>query len=319
MKTLNEVYSSLSARRRYEVWFVRVGLAQGGAWWFRYLLLNPGRGGCAGDSTARPVQVWATCFPDHQTPQTFIQGFPLEELDLSARGKNPFHFRVGGNAIEEDSCRGELAAQGHTISWNLRYASAFRATMSDKGWIGFSRTPHADARFSGQITFDGKRFAGDPLGSGLQGHNCGYRHRDFWRWAHAYFVRPGGPASTLEALVYDMPFGLVFRKVVLWHEGKSYTFRKMQEITADAKDFVWQFHAWSRTRHELEARFEGGGIGLHRLPYLRTDCKGSFAVANNSLARASLRLQHGNGEVEELRTLGGAVLEMGGQGVHFAD
>jgi hypothetical protein len=33
MRTLNEVYSSLSTRRRYEVWFVRFGLADGtGAW-----------------------------------------------------------------------------------------------------------------------------------------------------------------------------------------------------------------------------------------------------------------------------------------------
>jgi len=48
MQTLNEVYSSLSVRRRYEVWFVRFGLPDGaGAWWFRYLLTNPGRDGCS--------------------------------------------------------------------------------------------------------------------------------------------------------------------------------------------------------------------------------------------------------------------------------
>src|SRR6266566_5787834 len=62
--TLNEVFSRLSARRRYEVWFLRVGLADGsGAWWFRYLLMNPGRGGCVGMPQGMPVQVWATWFP----------------------------------------------------------------------------------------------------------------------------------------------------------------------------------------------------------------------------------------------------------------
>ena len=70
---------------------------------------------------------------------------------------------------------------------------------------------------------------GDPLGFGVQGHNCGYRHRSFWTWAHAYFPRPDGPPSTLEALVYDMPFGLVFRKAVLWHEGKQHVFRNLRE------------------------------------------------------------------------------------------
>src|SRR5438552_1491622 len=47
VSTLNQVYSSLSTRRRYEVWFIRLGLADcSGAWWFRYLLMNPGREGC---------------------------------------------------------------------------------------------------------------------------------------------------------------------------------------------------------------------------------------------------------------------------------
>ena len=100
VKTLNELYSSLSARRRYEVWFVRLGLADGaGAWWFRYLLMNPGRCGCAGDPGGMPVQVWATWFPQDGKPQSFIQGFPLEGLDLSGQRQNPFHFRIGSNEI----------------------------------------------------------------------------------------------------------------------------------------------------------------------------------------------------------------------------
>ncbi len=37
MPTLNEVYSSLDARRRCEVWFLRVGLADGSGAWLRRL------------------------------------------------------------------------------------------------------------------------------------------------------------------------------------------------------------------------------------------------------------------------------------------
>ena len=33
------------------------------------------------------------------------------------------------------------------------------------------------------------------------------------------------------------------------------------------------------------------GPSIHRLPYLKTDCTDSFEVANNSLARAVLRLE----------------------------
>jgi hypothetical protein len=324
VKTLNELYSSLSARCRYEVWFVRLGLADGGgAWWLRYLLMNPGRGGCAGDPSGMPVQVWATWFPQDGKPQSFIQGFPLEGLDLSARRQNPFHFRIGGNEIGESSCRGALAVGGHAISWDLQYSSAFRVTLSNKGWIGFSRTPHSDALFSGRITLDGRSFEGNPLGFGVQGHNCGYRHRNFWTWTHAYFPRSNrrsstlpasaGKASTFEALVYEMPFGLVFRKAVLWHEGKEHEFRNLQEIGRDPDELLWNFRCSTKHGFRLEAAIAGAGPSIHRLPYVKTDCTSSFEVANNSLAKAVLRLEQPGMPVEALETSIGAVLEMVGR------
>ncbi len=318
MKTLNEVYSSLSARRRYEVWFLRLGLADGsGAWWFRYLLMNPGRRGCPGDARALPVQVWASWFPRDGKPQSFIQGFPLDSLDLSGRSHNPFHFRSGKNEIGENFCRGALDVDGHTISWDLRWRSTFHITLSNKGWIGFSRTPHSDALFAGEITLDGRSFAGDALGFGLQGHNCGYRHRNFWTWTHAYFPRPDGRSTTLEALVYEMPFGLVFRKAVLWHEGEAHEFGNLQESKRDAKQLGWNFRCSSSSHSKnglkLEATVDGAGPSIHRLPYLKTNCTGSFEVANNSLARAVLHLERQNRLVEVLETSSGAVLEMVGR------
>lgn len=312
MPTLNEVFSTRTVRRRYEVWFVRLGLADGsGAWWFRYLLMNPGRGGCAGDPRGMPVQVWATWFPVGGKPQSFIQGFPLQELNTSGRGEAPFHFRAGDNGIEEESCRGNLNVDGHVIAWELQYRSSFRVSMSSKGWIGFSRTPHSDAVFYGSINFDGHRFAGEPLGFGLQGHNCGYRHRNFWTWAHAYFLREGRTASTLEALTYEMPFGLVFRKAVLWHEGKEHVFRRLRE-TCDRTSLQWKFRSVASDGLRLEAAFDGRGTGLHRMPYLKTDCSGTFEVANNSLASASAVIESVDGAATKLETAAGAVLEMVG-------
>jgi hypothetical protein len=319
MNTLNEVYSSLSSRRRYEVWFVRLVTTEASdAWWLRYLLMNPGRVGCSEMAAAQPVQVWATWFPASGKPQTLIQGFPLDKFELSARGENPFFFRIGENEIQQNSCRGALNLDGHNLAWDLHYRSTFRVTMSNKGWIGFSRTPHSNARFSGEITFDGQRCSGDPLGFGLQGHNCGYRHRGFWKWAHAYFARPGASPSTLEALVYDMPFGLVFRKVVLWHDQERHVFRNMQE--ADCGDgartpdqnFCWKFRCSGDSGLSLDVAIDGSGSAIHNLQYMKTDCSGSFGVRNNSLARASLRLEHGARFLEQLETSNGAVLEMAG-------
>ncbi len=324
MKSLNTVYSSLSVRRRYEVWFIRLGLADGsGAWWFRYLLMNPGRNGCnpcldnretwgtPGDPRGMPVQLWATWFPREGMPQSFIQGFPLKDVRLSG-GDDPLRFVIGETEINEDSCRGAVAADGHRVSWDLRYASSFGTTLSNKGWIGFSRTPHSDARFSGKIVLDGRSFEGDPLGFGVQGHNCGYRHRSFWRWTHAYFSREVGRPSTIEALVYDMPFGLVFRKAMLWHDGKEHVFRNLRESNTEADEFTWSFSASERDGLQLEATVNGTGPSRHQLSYLKTDCSGTFEVTNNSSAKATLRLKGRDGRIEVLQTANQAVLEFAG-------
>ncbi len=313
MPTLNEVYSTLSARRRYEVWFVRLGLMDGtGAWWFRYLLTNPGRGGCPANSQGMPVQVWATWFARNAKPQTFIQGYPIRDCELSSKGDPAFYYRVGKNEIKQNSCKGALNVDGHEIGWDLEFRSTFRVTMSNKGWIGFSRTPHSNARFSGEVSLDGQQFSGDPLGFGLQGHNCGYRHRSFWRWAHAYFSRPTGSATTFEALTYDMPFGLIFRKAVLWHAGKRYVFRTFRETIDYPEGFGWTLDCEAKNGMVVNASFDGRGPSVHRLPYMKTDCSGTFDVTNNSLASALLRLKGTDGRVEDLETQNGAVLEMAG-------
>lgn len=313
VKTLNAVFSSLSTRRRYEVWFLRMGLADGsGAWWFRYLLMNPGRGGCPGSSQGMPVQTWATWFPKDSKPQTFIQGWPVDGLELSAKA-NPFHFRIADNAIDENSCSGTLRINGHDLSWDLRYSSTFGTTLSNKGWIGFSRTPHSNAVFSGNIILDGRSFEGSPLGYGLQGHNCGYRHRDYWIWTHAFFGGSNAPSSTLEALIYEMPFGLVFRKAVLWHGGRQHVFENLRESRTDPQSLNWEFSCRSRDGLQLEVAIDGSGPALHSLPYFNTNCSGSFKVINNSFAKASMSLHRPDGTSERLETSTGSVLEMGGR------
>jgi hypothetical protein len=296
-------------RRRYEVWFVRCGLADGsGAWWFRYLLVNNIR--IAPELSARRhFQVWATWFPRGGAPRSFIVDIPPEQLDLSLRGEVPFHCRAAESGIEEGRCWGNLRADGHHISWNLRIHSHFGTTLSDKGWIGFSRSPHSDAAFSGEIVFDGGKFSGEPLGFGVQGHNCGYRHRSYWRWMHAYIPHLGS-GSTLEALVYDLPFGLVFRNAILWHQNKFSSVRKITESLIDRSRarLMWNFSGRLEDGSPIEASIEGVAPGIHELPYTKTDGSGTFPVSNASLARAIVKL----GQGETLETETGAVLEMGG-------
>jgi hypothetical protein len=313
MKTLNEPFSKLSMRRRYEVWFLRLGLADGsGAWWFRYLLTNLGRSGCGADSLRQPVQVWATWFPREGKPETWIQGFALRDFRLSPRGASPLCFEIGENRITEEGCRGRLEVNGHRIGWDLRYRSSFRMQLSSKGWIGFSRTPHSDAVFTGEITLDGRARCGAPLAYGMQGHNCGYRHRKFWTWTHLQFRGASAAASTFEALVYEMPLGLVFRRAVLWHEGQKCVFRDVRERARDARELVWEFQCADGQGVSLEVSVRGRKGLVHHLPYVKTDCSGQFEVANDSLALARILLHLPGRAAEELATDRGAVLEMTG-------
>ncbi len=296
-------------KRRYEVWFLRCGLADGtGAWWFRYLVMNLGRGSWGTNFAAMPAQVWATWFPRDGQPVSFIQGFPIEKLELSERRTLPFHCRIADNGMEEGNCWGNLRVDGQEISWKLRWRSDFGVTLSDKGWIGFSRSPHSDSAFSGEIFLDGRKFAGEPLGFGVQGHNCGYRHRSFWRWMHAYFAKPDGTAATVEALVYDLPLGMTFRKAVVWHEGKATVLRKIveRETLRDAKRLKWSF-AGVLEGTPVAVTVEGSAPGIHCLPYMKTDGSGTFPVSNASAARAQLSIGD-----EYLETASGAVVEFGG-------
>jgi len=314
MKMFNEPFSKLSMRRRYEVWFLRLGLADGsGAWWFRYLLMNPGREGCGSDSRQQPVQVWATWFPRTGKPQTWIQGFSLQDFRLNARGASPLLFEARENRISENECCGRLEVDGHMICWDLQYRSTFRAELSSKGWIGFSRTPHSDAIFSGEITLDGQTFRGEPLAYGMQGHNCAYRHRKFWTWAHLHFRSANDSSSTFEALAYEMPLGLEFRRAVLWHEGREYVFsHTMRELQRDPRQLTWSLLCLNTKLGVVRVEVRGREGLIHRLPYFKTDCSGQFEVANDSLATASMRLHLLGKPEEQLTTEIGAILEMAG-------
>jgi hypothetical protein len=314
MKTFNEPYSKLSMKRRYEVWFLRLAMNDGsGAWWFRYLLMNPGRSGCPGDVGGRPVQVWATWFPRAGKPETWIQGFGLEDFRLRRQKDGGHFFETGENWIGQNECRGRMEMNGHRIGWDLRYQSTFRMELSSKGWIGFSRTPHSDASFSGEITLDARTFRGEPLGLGMQGHNCGYKHRGFWTWAHLHFASAGANRSTFEALCYDMPMGLVFRRGVLWHKGQKYVFGKLRESLRDPGRLAWNLEGEGSRGGRFEAEIAGREGFVHRLPYTKTDCSGTFEVANDSLASGRVILRLPGQSSEELTTDTGAVLEMAGE------
>jgi hypothetical protein len=126
------------------------------------------------------------------------------------------------------------------------------------------------------------------------------------------FARAGAAPSTLEALVYEMPLGLVFRKAVLWHDGTDYVFRNLQDIRRGREPFGWSFRCSTGSGVSVDVMVDGAGSSAHCLPYLKTNCSGSFEVINNSLSKATLRVERPSAPLELLETSAGAVLEMAG-------
>jgi hypothetical protein len=99
---------------------------------------------------------------------------------------------------------------------------------------------------------------------------------------------------------------------VLWHDGTEYVFRNLQDIRRDRQPFSWNFRCSAGSGLSVDVVVDGAGSSAHRLPYLKTNCSGSFEVINNSLSKATLRLEHPGAPVEGLETSAGAVLEMAG-------
>jgi hypothetical protein len=53
----------------------------------------------------------------------------------------------------------------------------------------------------------------------------------------------------------------------------------------------WVSLMTSAGESSAEPEIDGSGLSLHRLPYVKTDCSGSFEAVNNSVARAGLKLR----------------------------
>jgi hypothetical protein len=170
----------------------------------------------------------------------------------------------------------------------------------------------SDAVFSREIALNGRSFRGEPIGYGMQGHNCGYRHRHFWTWTHIHFPSARGQGSTFEALAYEMPLGIVSRAAVLWHDGVKYRFRKFRESVRDSRQLSWKLECTDARGARVEVSVYGRERFVHRLSYLKTDCSGRFEVANDSLAHARMVLQRPERAAEDLTTDSGAALEMVG-------
>jgi hypothetical protein len=163
---MNVVYTARQMKRRYEVWFLRCGLADGrGAWWLRYLLLNLGRGGAARNHRPNLCKFGLPGSRAKASRRHSSKAIPPRALQLSSRRQLPFHLRIAESGIEEGTCWGEPQGGRARDFVEAAVSLAVRRGAERQGWIGFSKSPHSNALFSGEIHLTAGLFPGRPSAS----------------------------------------------------------------------------------------------------------------------------------------------------------
>jgi hypothetical protein len=169
----------------YEVWYATLSDPRTRTgFWIRYTLEAPLLG--HGEPYA---QLWFGCFDGRNPNQTFgiNRRFPVREL---VTGNEPFRVRIGDAELRMDGMKGQLAGDGHSAEWDLRWSPADKILMqfpevSYKGKLTPTKLVEANPSVAarGQITVDGRTYEldGVPLG---QTHVWGSKHSYTWAWAH---------------------------------------------------------------------------------------------------------------------------------------
>lgn len=205
-------------------------------------------------------------------------------------------------SIEPGSTWGTISAHGRRIAWSLRFLGPLRSVAPlPFDWMYSPKfpsskivTPYPDLRFEGEVLVDGEAWAIDGW-RGMQGHNWGRRHTDFYAWSHINvwdqdedFVFEGlsakvqlGPLQTpLLTLISVRKNGVVF------DFNEPGVIAKAQ-AQAD-------FRSWSFSSRSRDARIEGRLVAdtadMVGLYYANPNGPMTYCL-NSKLARAEIRFE----------------------------
>ena len=181
----------------FEIWFLVVfAPALRRAWWVRYTTFAPASG-------APRATVWAAAFDAAaREPAIAMKDIrPIATYD--AGGPDGFRIRIGDAELSNGACRGAIAAGGHAIAWDLRFAPAEREARRGPWLLHHlplpTRVAHANSEIActGRVTVDGvtSDLDGAPA---VQKHIWGTRRVEelFWLYCSAF---EGDPLARLEA------------------------------------------------------------------------------------------------------------------------
>jgi hypothetical protein len=223
--------------------------------------------------------------------------------------------------LQPGKARGSLSMRDHSIAWDLRFSGEDRPIVpffDRRMYTGpFPKsklvTPVPDARFEGELTVDGQRWAIDGW-RGMQGHNWGRGHADLYAWCHAN-VWEQEDELVLEGLSGRVRVGPVLTPlttvVCVRYRGVSYDFTRPMVIWRAHGDVTtrrWSFSAQaphSRIEGMVEARTDDM-VGLY---YANPDGAMTYCL-NSKLASARVRFEP-KGRAPLTLTSRAAALEVG--------
>lgn len=275
----------------YEVWYLIIQRpATGEAFWIRYTLLNPRddhpqAGGGLWFAYARRGDPGAG-FAIHRVFPGSALGATLGGVDLT----------IGGAVLAPGRLTGSFEAEGHHVSWDLRYEECgephtyfgpmLRRVMERRTSV---TVPNPRAFFTGRIELDGREvdLSGDV---GHQAHHWGRERAKGWRWAHCAFFHHA-PEAVLEVLSADKPPlpNLTFLRLADSGGGIEATslFRALRNH-AEVERGVWRFSGQSWTQR-LDVELSADPRSLLRFVYHSPRYEVSYCY-NSPVADAHVRL-----------------------------
>jgi hypothetical protein len=295
-----------STAGHYESWFVRANDPTGNrAFWIRYTVFSP-----AGRPHDAVGELWAITFD--RAAQRNVAVKETIALGRCTFAGDRLAVTIGDARLDDATLRGRATANGHVISWDLRYDGGGSPLLFFPERLYSARLPRAKSvvprplvKFAGTIDVDGVALAiTDWVGS--QNHNWGSRHTDRYAWGQVAGF-DDHPDAFLECSTARLKVGPLWTPpmspVVLRLGDETLAWNGLTRVVRALGAYApYQWHIETTSKlGTLEMRMEGRASDFVALRYANPP-GGMKICLNSKIATCELALQRPGRPALKLRS-----------------
>ena len=247
---------------------------------------------------AGPVaEVWAIAFDREGEHIGVKEVMPFTDASFS---REAFDVRAGRVRFRDGRVEGAVSMDGHEVEWELDFTTdapplvpfpSERMYADSMPYWKFV-SPHPDSRFQGKYRVDGQDVVVDGW-HGMQGHNWGKRHTEFYAWGHC------NQWDDADELVFEgasgqPKIGPVMAPMVsmffVYHRGVRYSFNEPKYLLKTKADVTlrrWEFSA-ENDLARVEGAIHASTDDFVGLRYENPDGKMTYCL-NSKIADARIR------------------------------